>query len=185
MTRMVIFLVLVRSIMNIQNVLKHLEPSKSIGEFNNSAGLRTSSKPSRFKLKMCPGERSQDIRHATAKVFFPKNKRLADIYADFMGYLLQCTEKYFRDHFPRGKQRWKTLFPAAHFVIGHPNGWEGAPQACLRRAAVLSGLVSRDTIEDRARIHFVTEGEASLHYCLHAGIINETVQVTFNSVRQN
>lgn len=58
------------------------------------------------------------------------------------------------------------------FVIAHPNGWEGAQQAKLRKSAVLGGLVP-DTAEGRSRVSFVTEGEASLHYCIRGGFIDD------------
>jgi hypothetical protein len=38
----------------------------------------------------------------------------------------------------------------------------------MRRAAIKAGLI-RDEKEDYGRVQFVTEGEASLHYCLNNG----------------
>ncbi|KZP02189.1 hypothetical protein FIBSPDRAFT_771053, partial [Athelia psychrophila] len=55
------------------------------------------------------------------------------------------------------------------FVLTHPNGWEGAQQSEIRRAAVLAGL-SSDTLEGQSRIQLLTEGEASLHYCIEKGL---------------
>ncbi|KAJ7773387.1 hypothetical protein B0H16DRAFT_1766560 [Mycena metata] len=54
-------------------------------------------------------------------------------------------------------------------VISHPNGWEGAQQSKLRRAAIHGGLIP-DTNAGKARIFFVTEGEASLHACVLNGL---------------
>lgn len=52
-----------------------------------------------------------------------------------------------------------------HFVLTHPNAWEGSQQAQLRQAAVLGGLIS-DSPAGQRRLQFLTEGEASLHFCL-------------------
>ena len=55
------------------------------------------------------------------------------------------------------------------FVLSHPNGWEGAQQAEMRRAAVLAKLIP-DTTAGHARLSFVTEGEASLHFAALNGL---------------
>ena len=61
--------------------------------------------------------------------------------------------------------RWTILRDKAEFVIGHPNGWEGPQQAKMRQAAIRARLIP-DTPEGMNRLRFVTEGEASLCYCL-------------------
>jgi len=56
-------------------------------------------------------------------------------------------------------------------VLTHPNEWGGPQQSQLRTAAVKANIVP-DTPEGRARVHFVTEGEASFNFCAthtHAG----------------
>ncbi|KAJ3522826.1 hypothetical protein NMY22_g11715 [Coprinellus aureogranulatus] len=53
------------------------------------------------------------------------------------------------------------------FILSHPNGWGGPQQVQMRQAAVLAGLVP-DTDEGSSRITFVTEGEASLHFCVQS-----------------
>ncbi|KZP02654.1 hypothetical protein FIBSPDRAFT_770389, partial [Athelia psychrophila] len=58
------------------------------------------------------------------------------------------------------------------FVLTHPNGWEGAQQSEIRRAAVLAGL-SSDTLEGQSRIQLLTEGEASLHFCIGNGLASD------------
>ncbi len=50
------------------------------------------------------------------------------------------------------------------FILSHPNGWEGKQQSEMRRAAIKAGLANEN--EAWERISFVTEGEASLHFCL-------------------
>ncbi len=131
---------------------------------------------------MCPGKTSQAVRDAAAeRAIIPKGKTLLNIYGDFMRYMPQCTKEFFERRSARGKDKWAALFPTAHFVLGHPNGWEGAPQAKLRKAAVEGGLVP-DTVADRSRIHFVTEGEASLHFCLGEGLVDEAKEVGHRSL---
>ena len=57
----------------------------------------------------------------------------------------------------------------ADIVIAHPNGWDVKEQQFLRKAAVDAGLVSDQ--DKMSRVSFVTEGEASLHYCMfHADL---------------
>lgn len=107
----------------------------------------------------------------------PPNATLTTVFADFMAYLLQCTKKFFEESSPNGATQWANLIDTAHFIISHPNGWEGPQQTKLRKAAVLALLVP-DTMEGRARIHFVTEGEASLHFCLNEKVIEEGVDVS-------
>ena len=47
----------------------------------------------------------------------------------------------------------------------------------MRRAAIYGGLIP-DTDEGRARIRFVTEGEASLHACVLNGLAADVLQVS-------
>lgn len=49
-------------------------------------------------------------------------------------------------------------------------------QYMMRQAAILAKLVP-DTPKGRARVKFVTEGESSLHCCLHERIV-EVVRLT-------
>ena len=46
----------------------------------------------------------------------------------------------------------------------------------MRRAAVTAGLIPHGAA-GQARLSFVTEGEASLHFCIQKGLINETIKV--------
>jgi hypothetical protein len=61
-------------------------------------------------------------------------------------------------------------------VLSHPNGWEGKEQSQMRKAAVKAGLVP-DTQAGHARISFVTEGEASLHFAIENGVLTQTMEV--------
>jgi hypothetical protein len=62
------------------------------------------------------------------------------------------------------------------FVLTHPNGWEGAQQSQIRRAAILAGLIA-DTVEGHSRLKLLTEGEASLHFCLGNGLASDSLTV--------
>lgn len=117
----------------------------------------------------------------------PPNKTVVQVMADFMRYLYKCTRNYIEEtHIgfsstPEASASTSTaeknpgMFDVLekegqiHFVLSHPNGWEGAQQEKMRRAAVLAGLVPSDE-EAGSRISFVTEGEASLHFCLRSGL---------------
>ncbi len=53
------------------------------------------------------------------------------------------------------------------FILAHPNGWGGEEQTLMRSAMIAGGLIDND---DHERVTFVTEGEASLHFCLNKGL---------------
>ena len=62
------------------------------------------------------------------------------------------------------------------FVLPHPNGWGVSQQSEMRRAAVLADLIS-DTTAGHARLSFVTEGEASLHFSIQNGLPAGAIKV--------
>ena len=64
---------------------------------------------------------------------------------------------------------WEKLEPTTEYVLSHPNGWEGGQQTLMREAA--------DTEDGRSRLSFVTEGEASLHFCIQNGLTTEPNKV--------
>ncbi len=102
----------------------------------------------------------------------PPNKTLIQVFADFFAYLLSCAEKFIKETHATVVKRWDDLLNNAIFIIGHPNGWEGTQQSMLRKAAIL-GRLAPDTPEGRARVKFVSEGEASLHFCLREGVVDK------------
>lgn len=51
----------------------------------------------------------------------------------------------------------------------------------MRRAAVIGGLIP-DVDEGKARIRFVTEGEASLHACVLNGLAADVLSVSCRSL---
>lgn len=106
----------------------------------------------------------------------PQNKTAVQVLADFMHYLYQCARKYIEESHSNGADMLRSVEHTIEFVLSHPNGWEGPQQTQIRNAAIMAGLVP-DTPEGRTRIHLVTEGEASLHYCLGSGLAADGFQV--------
>lgn len=106
----------------------------------------------------------------------PPNKTAVQVLADFMHYLHVCARKYIEEVQANGANMLRSVENTTEFVLSHPNGWEGPQQTQIRNAAVMAGLVP-DTPEGRSRIHLVTEGEASLHYCLGSGLAVDGFQV--------
>ncbi|KAF8655074.1 hypothetical protein AX16_003239 [Volvariella volvacea WC 439] len=108
----------------------------------------------------------------------PPKKSIVAVFADYFGYLLYCLKTYISDVHANGAQLWNAVHAAGiEYVLTHPNGWQGQQQSQMRDAAVMAGLVP-NTVEGRERIHFVTEGEASLHFCLENSL---TSQATLES----
>lgn len=99
----------------------------------------------------------------------PSGKTITVILSDLLRYLFDCTKKYILETHSNGPEIWYAVEATIDFVLTHPNGWEGAQQSQMRDAAVQAGLIP-DTQEGSDRLHFVTEGEASLHFCLDQGL---------------
>ena len=74
------------------------------------------------------------------------------------------TKRYIRER--QGDDAWNSVATNIEFILSHPNGWEGKQQSEMRHAAINAGLVATAS-EASERISFVTEGEASLHFCLN------------------
>ncbi|KAF8868964.1 hypothetical protein BD779DRAFT_1582049, partial [Infundibulicybe gibba] len=102
----------------------------------------------------------------------PPNKTVVDVMGDYLKYLHHCAKVYIQEMHPGGTSLWMSLEKDIDFVLSHPNGWEGAQQAQMRRAAILGGLV-RNEEDAAAHVSFVTEGEASLHFCIRNGLCAE------------
>ena len=94
----------------------------------------------------------------------PKGKTIIDVFADLMRYLFDSTKALFESSEPNGELRWDSISKSIELVLTHPNGWGGRQQTHLRNAAVKAGII-QDTPAERARVHFVTEGEASFSFC--------------------
>ncbi|KAM6497416.1 hypothetical protein JOM56_007889 [Amanita muscaria] len=116
-----------------------------------------------FKLHLRPPHLAPSQEFELQKLrSFPKNKTPVQVFGDLLRYLYQSTKKYIADS---ELWSWKSVEKERYFVLSHPNGWEGKQQAQMRKAAIAAGLVN--TSEASERISFVSEGEASLHFCLN------------------
>ncbi|KAF8625644.1 hypothetical protein AX15_005275 [Amanita polypyramis BW_CC] len=118
-----------------------------------------------FKLHLRPShlaaEQGFDVRDIPP---LPPNKTVIDIFADLLEYLYQSTKEYIRQR--QGNDIWESISTNVEFILSHPNGWEGKQQSEMRGAAITAGLVENQA-KALERISFVTEGEASLHFCLN------------------
>jgi len=103
-----------------------------------------------------------------------------------MKYLNRCARDFIHDTLVGGKDLWDAVEKeeAIHYVITHPNGWEGFQQQQLRDAAVMAGLVKGDE-GNAPRITFLSEGEASLHFATWKGLLDGAVDVSICVVSLN
>ncbi|KAF7327661.1 hypothetical protein MKEN_00345500 [Mycena kentingensis (nom. inval.)] len=121
-----------------------------------------------FKLRLRP--RSMHLNMNGMRLGrLPLGKSPIHVLGDFLAYLFLCTRNFITDTHANGSALWAAVEHDIKFVLSHPNGWEGAQQSKFRRAAIHGGLVP-NTSEGKARIYFVTEGEASLHACVLNGL---------------
>ncbi|TFK63659.1 hypothetical protein BDN72DRAFT_963759 [Pluteus cervinus] len=126
-----------------------------------------------FKLHLKPDH----IRNNTSFKIppLPPGKSIIDVFSDFLRYLYHCTETFIREHHPNGQQLWLSVRSTVEIILSHPNGWEFCQQDQMRRAAVRAELVP-DLDQGYKRIHFVTEGEASLHFCISNNVNTEAMK---------
>ncbi|KAI0319130.1 hypothetical protein OF83DRAFT_1227634 [Amylostereum chailletii] len=130
------------------------------------------SKPTKlewFKLLMRP-------KGATVPEGIPRH---CGRYADFYRYLFDRAKEYICQTHASKELFWKSVEGDIDFVLSHPNGWEGPQQGKMRKAAIQAGLIP-DTPEGHARITFVTEGEASFHYCISSGKVSDVIKAGNN-----
>lgn len=116
-----------------------------------------------FKLHLHPSHLRTE--HGIEPKPLPAGVDLKQIYSDFLGYLYKHTQECFERVIGDGKTAWQNYEGSRVFVIAHPNGWALREQKFLRDAAVQAGFVTAENAVDRVR--FVTEAEASVHFCLH------------------
>jgi hypothetical protein len=101
----------------------------------------------------------------------PPKKTVVEVFADFLRYLLECATQFIQESHLNGKQIWASTKGNINFVLSHPNGWGGREQALMRRASVLAGFIP-NTPSGNARVSFVTEGEASLHFAIQHNVLS-------------
>ncbi|KAF9234838.1 hypothetical protein BU15DRAFT_78672 [Melanogaster broomeanus] len=96
----------------------------------------------------------------------PRGKTAVQVLADFMEYLFRCARNYILESHANGVSMWRSVENSIEFILTHPNGWEGLQQQQIRQAAELAKLIPIGG-EHHARLHLLTEGEASLHFCVN------------------
>jgi hypothetical protein len=128
----------------------------------------------RFKLHLRPN--AQSSGYVSNKIPpLPRGKSAVDIFADFLRYLHRCARTFIQETHANGIELWQTFEDRTEFILTHPNGWEGAHQSMMRTAAVQAGLIP-DNQNGHSHLSFVTEGEASLHFCV---LTNDAIEVDF------
>lgn len=129
----------------------------------------------RFKLHLRPSS----ILPGAALPPIEVNKTTVEILADFLAYIYKYTIEFISETNPTGRQILEmpsSNGPPIDFVLSHPNGWTGLQQNNMRRAAVLARLVPVGD-QGLSRLQFVTEGEASLQFCIATGLGNNVIKV--------
>lgn len=116
------------------------------------------------------GLRAADIKP------LPLGKTAVEVFGDFLAYLFDCAKHYITETHANGTSLWTSLESRIDFVLSHPNGWEGSQQDKMRQAAVHARLIA-DNPAGHSRVHFVTEGEASLLYCIDSGLAADAIRV--------
>lgn len=130
----------------------------------------------RFKLHLRPDHLESDSFKKSDLPPLPPNKTIVGVFADFLSYLFSCARRYISETYSNGDTLWEAVARRIEFVLSHPNGWEGYQQDRMRKAVVMGGLVP-NTADGRERIHFVSEGEASLNFCIQSGLIDDKLRV--------
>lgn len=126
-----------------------------------------------FKLHLRPETVDKSTFNKADIPPLPQGKTVVDVFTDFLRYLYDCARRYVVETHANGDRLWDSLGDRIDIVLSHPNGWEGPQQSKMRLAAIRGGLVP-DTPAGHARVHFVTEGEASLYYCVQNGLVEES-----------
>ncbi len=106
----------------------------------------------------------------------PLGKTVIEVFGDFLKYLFACARRFLIETHPNGDSLWNSVEGRIEFILSHPNGWEGSQQGKMRQATIAAGLIP-DNAAGHARIHFVTEGEASMHYCVDNGLATGAITV--------
>ncbi|KAH9940118.1 uncharacterized protein BXZ73DRAFT_99115 [Epithele typhae] len=128
-----------------------------------------------FKLHLRPARLDSGDFKTRDLPPLPRGKSVVSVFADFIAYLVSCAKRFIQESHANGNHLWASVEGNIEFVLSHPNGWEGAQQEKMRQATIVGGLIP-NTDEGRKRVHFVTEGEASLHFCIQSGLTAESIE---------
>ena len=118
---------------------------------------------SRWKLHLRPKHLASSINRDDDLPPLPSGKHAVHVLTDFIKYLSKCAKTYIEERHLAFS--WLNHEDSIEYIFTHPNGWEGVQQQLYRRAIVAAGLVPA-TPEGQARVHLLTDGEASLHFCV-------------------
>ncbi|KAG8739178.1 hypothetical protein FRC10_006069 [Ceratobasidium sp. 414] len=131
-----------------------------------------------FKLYLYPEAIKQ--KHNLKVQPLPTGITLDKIYTDFMGYLMKHTQEFFETRIIDGRKVWEDLHKDMTIVLAHPNGWTIREQNFLRKAAVAANYTSE--AKAHAQIHFVSEAEASVHFCVFKSDIGNRLNPNVNFI---
>ncbi|KIL55734.1 hypothetical protein M378DRAFT_134141 [Amanita muscaria Koide BX008] len=110
-------------------------------------------------------ERQHSNKRKIPRPVMDEFKAPDQVFTDFLQYLFKSAKEYIIETERNLDPTFSWASIEKNFVLTHPNEWGKRQQSQMRDVAVAAGLVSRATATDR--ITFVTEGEASLHFCLN------------------
>ncbi|KAG8793238.1 hypothetical protein FRC12_003455 [Ceratobasidium sp. 428] len=136
-----------------------------------------------FKLHLHPKTMQQkynlNVQQRLA-VALPDGIPLEKIYADFMSYLVQHAQAYFESRILEGPKIWSELCDDMTIVLAHPNGWTIKEQNFLRKVAITAKYTTG--AKAHTQIHFVSEAEASMHFCMFHSDIHHRLEPGINLV---
>ncbi|KAJ7153014.1 hypothetical protein C8R46DRAFT_479992 [Mycena filopes] len=100
----------------------------------------------------------------------PPNITVDQIFSDHLRYIKDQVKAYITSTYGSGGDIWDILSPTMYVILTTPNGFEGAQQNRMRKAAIKAGLVDE---EGGRRVKFVTEAEAAVLYATDSGSVND------------
>ncbi|KAJ1303479.1 hypothetical protein OPQ81_011666 [Rhizoctonia solani] len=125
-----------------------------------------------FKLHLHPD--AMKHRHNLRAQPLPAGVDLLTIYTDFMVYLLKHTKEFFESRIIDGQKVWADHHKDMTIVLAHPNGWGVKEQNFLRQAAIAANYVPSS--KAISQIRFVSEAEASVHFCMFHGDLHNRLK---------
>ena len=122
----------------------------------------------RFKLHLRPiAQSNAHVAHQLQPL--PPGNSAIDVFADFLRYLHLCARTYIEETHANGIELWRTSEDCMYRIRSH-----SVQQSMMRTAAVRAGLIP-DNENGHSHISFVTEGEASLHFCVQNGLTDDAI----------
>jgi hypothetical protein len=142
--------------------------------FGSLTGTLITTLSKRFKLHL--RSKSGDIQASGGHIKpLPLGKTVVEVLSDFLKYLDTCAKQYIKEVHPGiGSDVWDGR--EIHYILSHPNGWEGPQRTLMKQAAEKAGLISSS---GRNQLSFITEGEASLNRCIEKGLMTGSVRVSW------